>query len=119
MPLAKTATPEVKVEPAATVNPPDSFSRLDIGGVPAEIFGFFDVPMTADEKTVNKLKIISDWASDAGTMGDALLKIRSLETHLGSPNGLNRRYQKVWEYCKMDLYSKELEKRKESLRRRF
>jgi hypothetical protein len=124
MPLAKSA-PDIKVSgisTTATANPPDSFSRLDIGGVPLDIFSAFGVPLDSDEKVVGKLKLISDWAKTEigdGTMGDALLKIRDLETHLGSPSGLNKRYQKVWEYCKMDMYSKELEKKKEALRRRF
>jgi hypothetical protein len=121
MPIARSVPQETSIQVTSVItNPPDSFSRLDVGGVPVDVFSFFDVPMTADEKVVGKLKTISDWAKEEGkTMGDALLKIKSLETHLGSPDGLNKRYQKVWEYCKMDLYSKELDKKKEALRRRF
>jgi hypothetical protein len=119
MPLAKTAIAPPKVSTEPTANPPDTISRLDIAGVPMDIFSYFNVPLNASEREVNKLRIISDWAKDAGTIGDALLKIRSLETHLGSPDGLDKRYQKIWEFCKMDLYSRELEKKKEALRRIF
>jgi hypothetical protein len=120
-PLAKSAT--VTVSPpttAAVVNPPDTISRIDIGGVPADVYNYFNVPLNSSEKEVSKLKLIADWAKEGNeTMGDALLKIRSLETHLGSPNGMEKRYQKIWQYCKMDMYSKELDKKKEALRRRF
>lgn len=125
MGIAKSATSNTvttQVSAPATQNPPDSISRLDIGGVPVDVFSAFNVPLSAGEKEVAKLKTIADWArvtTDNGTLGDMLLKIRSLENHLGSPDGLNKRYQKLWEYCKMDMYSRELEKKKEALRRRF
>ena len=64
MPLAKSATVEApKSTLVTTTSSPDMSSvRLDIGGVPVDIFSAFDVPMTASEKEVAKLKTIADWA---------------------------------------------------------
>jgi hypothetical protein len=120
MPIAKSAAPEVRSTPQVTQNPPDSISRLDIGGVPVDVYNYFGTPLNSDEKVVNKLKVIADWAKlGGGTDGDMMLRIRQLENHLGSPDGLDRRYEKLFNYCKMDLYSRELDKKKEALRRRF
>ena len=124
MPLAKSAPSKVEVTPTRTNTTSSvelsSNGRLDIGGVPVDIFSAFDVPMTASVKEVAKLKTISDWAKiGTETMGDALMKIRELRNHLGSPEGLEKNYMKVWKYCTMDLYSRELEKNKLALRRRF
>ena len=121
-PLAKSATVEApKSTPVTTTPSPDMSSvRLDIGGVPLDIFNAFDVPMTASEKEVAKLKTIADWAKiGTESMGDALIKIRDLRNHLGSPEGMEKSYMKAWKYCTMDLYSQELEKKKLALRRRF
>jgi hypothetical protein len=121
MPLAKTSEPTLDIVPTqtrTTDNP--ATGSLDMGGVPVDIFNAFDVSMSSDEKVVAKLKTISDWAKDGTeTMGDALLKIRDLRNHLGSPEGMEKNYMKVWKYCTMDLYIKETEKKKLALRRRF
>lgn len=121
MPLAKTAvteTPQVVI----TQNPPDSISRLDVAGVPVSVYDYFSVPLNLKEKEVNKLKIITDWAKTEvkeGTEGDLLAKISELERHLGSPDGLQKRYDKMFNYCKMTMYMREIEKKREALRRRF
>jgi hypothetical protein len=123
MPLAKSSTIQVTPTPTVSTSSAEintSTARLDIGGVPVDIFSAFDVPMTASEKEVAKLKTIADWAKiGTETMGDALLKIRDLRNHLGSPEGMEKSYMKAWKYCTMDLYSQELEKKKLALRRRF
>jgi hypothetical protein len=123
MPLAKSAVVTEQPKVTITQNPPDSISRMDIAGVPVSVYEYFSAPLNLEEKEVNKLKTITDWAKVSvpkdATEGDLLLLIRNLETYLGSPDGLQKRYDKLFNYCKMDLYSKELDKKKEALRRRF
>lgn len=121
MPLAKTAdTLSVQVTPS--VNPPDNMSRLDIGGVPVSVYEFFDAPLTIPEKEVGKLKVIVDWAKSEvkdGTEGDLLLKIRDLRNHLGSPDGFQKQYDKLYNYCKMTMQMREIEKKRDALSRRY
>lgn len=124
MPLAKSApAPEVAVSAPVITSNQISTSRLDIGGVPADIYGFFSVPMDMPEKEVAKLKVISDWAraevGAEGTEGDMLQKLCLLQSHLGYGSGLEKPYDKIFNYCKMGMYMKELEKRRDALRRRF
>ena len=122
MPLAKTAPQPVAEKPVSSVQPPDTISRLDIAGVPVDIYNYFGVSLNTGEREVNKLKVITDWAkseTEGGTDGDMMLKISQLERHLGSPDGLQKRYDKLFNYCKMAMYSKELNKKMEALRRRF
>jgi hypothetical protein len=110
---ATEVTTPVNVE-ASGVTP-----RMDISSVPVDIFNHFNVPLSATEKEVSKLKVISNWAKDGSeTMGDALMKIKRLEDYLGYANRLEG-YSRIWEYCKMDSIQKELAKKKESLRRSF
>jgi len=123
MPIAKTAeiTNPIPIE-SITTNPPDSISRLDVGGVPLSVYSFFSAPLTLESREVSKLKIISDWAKNEigkeGTEGDMLTRIRQLETHLGSPSGFDKRYDKMFNYCRMTLYIREIEKRRDALTRR-
>jgi len=104
-------------------NPPDSISRLDIGGVPVDVYTFFDTPLNSDEKVVNKLKVITNWAKSEvgidGTDGDMLLKIRDLRNHLGAPDSMQKQYDKLFNYCKMTMYIKEVEKKRDALSRRY
>jgi len=121
MPIAKTAEQHTQTV-SPVVNPPDSVSRLDVGGVPVSVYNFFDAPLNLSEKEVNKLKVITDWAKSEvkdGTEGDLLLKIRDLKNHLGASDGLQKQYDKVFNYCKMSMYIKEIEKKRDALSRRF
>lgn len=120
MGLAKTA--EVSEQVVNSVNPPDTTSRLDIGGVPLSVFSLFEAPLNIKEKEVGKLKTITDWAKSKvpeGTEGDVLLKIRELRNHLGAPDGLQKQYDKLYNYCKMSMHISELEKRRDALSRRY
>ncbi len=122
MPIAKQAPQPTTGITTPTIQPPDTISRLDVGGVPVDVFGFFDVSLSAEEKEVSKLKTIYDWSkieTESGTLGDILTKIRHLETYLGAPVGLEKRYNKLYNYCKMSLIMREIDKKRESLRRHF
>jgi hypothetical protein len=121
--LAKTAEKVEQPTPTVITNPPDSVSRLDVSGVPVAVYDFFGTSFNIKEKEVHKLKVITDWAKseigDNGTEGDMLIKIRDLRNHLGSPDGLQKQYDKLFNYCRMAMHTKEVQKKMEALRRRF
>jgi len=123
MALAKTSQVAEPISIPVSVQPPDTISRLDVGGVPVSVYSFFSAPLDMNEREINKLKVITNWAKSEigkdGTEGDMITKISQLETHLGSPSGLDKRYDKLFNYCKMTMYIREIEKKREALRRRF
>ena len=124
MPLAKSApTTTIERQTSPTIVSDPIHQGLSLGGVPVDVYSYFNVPLAnQSEREIGKLKDIVEWARNEtgdGSIGDVLNKIRTLETHLGSPSGTDKRYDKLYNYCKMSLHIKELEKRRESLRRAF
>lgn len=121
MPLAKSATVEETPKPIITQNPPDSISHLEVSSVSPDMYSFFSLPLSADEKDVNKLKVISDWAkaeTNGGSDGDMLQKVCDLRTKLGY-SGTDNPIDKIFNYCRMTMYMREIEKRRDALSRRF
>jgi len=120
MPLAKSAVVETPVVQVSQ-NPPDSISRLDIGGVPIDLYRTFDLPLgTLPEKEVSKLKDIYEWSKiglDEPTIGNSLLKLRNLDLRLGSALIGQSKINKLWNWIRMDLQTEELKKRQRALER--
>lgn len=121
MPLAKSAVVEESPKPTTAHNPPDSISNLEVSSVPPDMYSFFSLPLSADEKDINKLKVISDWAkteTNGGSEGDMLQKLCDLRTKLGY-SGTDNPIDKIFNYCRMTMYMREIEKRRDALSRRF
>lgn len=120
MPLAKTAVQELSQPATITPQPPDTLSRLDIGGVPVDLFRTFDLPLTLPEKEVNKLKDIYEWSKiglDEPTIGNSLIKIRNLELRLGSASTGKEKINKLWNWVRMAMNMEELKRRQIALER--
>jgi len=121
MPIVKsiiTTEPEIQGKISDEI-----ISNFNISGVPIDVFSHFSVPLSMNnDREIDKLKEIYVWArqeTNNGTLGDILQKIRHLETELGSPSGIDKRYDKLYRYCTISLKMKELDKRREALRRIF
>lgn len=105
MPLAQSTPSKV-----AEVTPMNSKATdtansgsLGMGQVPFETYRFFGVnPGTADQKDLNQIKDVYDWASkDSNGLGDSLYKLRQLEIKLGQPPLGETRYSKMWNYVRI------------------
>jgi hypothetical protein len=84
-------------------------------GVAVDIYRHFNVQMeTADSKTKDMLKDVSEWAFEGESIGDGLQKIRNLERKLGM-SGYRETYSKVWNWIKLQKQVDELTKRQNSL----
>jgi len=119
MPLVKSAVQEVS-QPIPSVQPPDTISRLDIGGVPVDLFRTFDLQLELPEKDMEKLKDIYEWSKiglDEPTIGNSLIKIRNLELRLGSSSMGKEKINKLWNWIRMDMNIKEIRKRQIALER--
>ena len=78
-----------------------------------DVFRFFSVdPFAEKDPYVHKqINEISSWAKEDGkTVGDALWKIRKMETKLGVPQVGETRYTKMYNYVKMAKITESLEK---------
>lgn len=116
MPIAKTAVKEVQKEVKHEPAPPVVASH---DNVPYDIYAKFGVDFNASVQTKDRLREIYEWAKDGSeTIGDALMKISDLESQLGY-SGFDKLHDKMWNYIRLDKHVKELEKRKQSMRKRW
>jgi hypothetical protein len=94
------------------------------GAIPVDVLTYFDVPLSSqNDKEMAKLKEIHKWARDTAgpdaTIGDLMQRIASLDRELGYATDMNRRYDKVFNYCVLSSRIKDLDNRRDALRRRF
>ena len=85
--------------------------------IPPDIYRFFGMPMYEEDQSVtNKLEKISKWATgDTETMGDALLKLKHLEIELGIPTGNQTRWDKLFNWVRIQETIEELRKKQKAL----
>ena len=84
--------------------------------VPIDIYRFFGADFNLPTEDVVKLEEISTWAlGKEDSIGDALIKLRNLEVKLGMPRGNETRYDKIFNWVKMQKAVEEIQKRQDSL----
>lgn len=101
---------QVQVQPAQNIESRPSFNHENIS---YDVFRFFSVDPFAnkDPYVAKQIGEISNWAKeDTKDVGDALWKIRKMETKLGIPANGETRYTKMYNYIKMAKITQSLEK---------
>jgi len=124
MPTAKSApapqTNEVKSEPVHSGDAPQQVGNtMEFAGIPVDMYRYFGIDLgSGDEKELNKVKEIYEWAKkDSESLGDAMTKISRLERQLGSPHINETRHTKMWLWVKLTRQMEDLDKRRESMRK--
>jgi len=91
--------------------------------VPVDIYRHFGVELgTTSQKELLKLRDIYKWIearTEEKTIGNVLTKISVLENELGVPHIGERRYDKIWQWLKLQNHVDELTKRQKALQGRF
>lgn len=117
MPLAKSVIQETKPQPPS--NPIETTEVLAIDGIPLDIGNLFDVDLhKMNDKEKSKLKELYEWAVgevEEKTLGNVMLKIRELERRMGQSRTGSESYNRLWNWVKMEKYSREIKKRQEAL----
>ena len=116
--LAKSATSAVPVQaPVHTTTQGVTTTQWD--DIPVDIYRFFGEQLgNLEGREKDKVKSVSEWAFDGvETTGDAMIKLRNLEMKLGSPSGNEKRYDRLYNWVKMDRQIQDMRKRQEALRR--
>lgn len=107
------------VEVRIPQEPIETTEVLASDGVPLDIGRYFEIDLfKMEEKEKNKLREIYKWAEDEveeKTLGNILIKIRDLEAKMGMSRMGSERYNRLWNWVKMDKISKEIKKRQEAL----
>ena len=100
MPIAKTA--ETIREVAVKQTPASEPLPINEEVIHPEFYRFFNVNPVGDDQS-SLLKTISKWAlgEEDKSVGNALRKIRSLETKLGVPNAGETRLSKIYNYIRI------------------
>ncbi len=118
MPLAKSAQ-EQHLEPK-----PQQLSKsegiMEYNGVPVDVLRFFNTDFNLPNKDMDKLVDIYSWAKNGLeelTMGNVLQKISSLEVRLGAPHLNESRYDKLWNWVKLESQINDLRKQQEAYKR--
>jgi hypothetical protein len=119
--IAKSASVDGKpyVVPAPVHKEPTSISTTIYDNIPVDVYRFFGAQLgELSDKDMDKLSLISDYAfKDSETVGDGLLKLRNLEMKLGSPSLGEKRYDRLFNWIKMQKQIDDMKKRQEALRR--
>jgi len=116
--LAKSAdSVAVTVAPVHTTTQAVTTHQWD--DIPVDIYRFFGEQLgNLEGREKDKVKSVSDWAfQGTETVGDAMIKLRNLEMKLGSPSGNEKRYDRLYNWVKMDRQIQDMRKRQEALRR--
>ena len=116
MPLAKTAEQAVPQVAPITDHPEVKETPIVYDGVPMDMYAYFGLDMhRVGQSTKDKLRDIFEWSrGESPSLGEALIKVRDLESQLGS-GGYETKYDKMWRYIRLSQNIKELDKRRESL----
>jgi len=116
--LAKSAAPTVAT-PAPSHVTTQGISSTTWDDIPVDIYRFFGEQIgNLEGREKDKVKSVSEWAFDGvETTGDAMIKLRNLEMKLGSPSGNEKRYDRLFNWVKMDRQIQDMRKRQEALRR--
>jgi hypothetical protein len=81
--------------------------------VPIDVYGFFDIPpYSLEGKDLDTIKEISDWAlGESKSLGDAMVKLRSVESRIGHGRLSDNKMGKIYGYIKLDKQINDLIKR--------
>lgn len=115
--IAKSAPNENQAHHAALVEHMPFAQVQRNSTVPPDVYRFFGMPMWEEDQSVtNKLEKISKWAMDTSeTLGDGLMKMKNLEIHLGVPTGNQSRYDKMFNWVRIQETIDEMRKKQEAL----
>lgn len=125
MPIAPSTPQQTVSKPSEPAKYSQSINKSDLGtisynGVPVDVFRMFNADIgTVDEKDIGKMNDICKWASSKCedlTIGNMMQKISSLERQLGSPHIGQNRWDKMWNWVKMNNTIEDLRKRQDSMR---
>lgn len=116
--LAKSAAQAVSA-PAPITQTTQGISATTWDDIPVDVYRFFGEQLgNLEGREKDKIKAVSDWAfSSSETTGDAMIKLRNLEMKLGSPTGNEKRYDRLYNWVKMEKQIIDMRKRQEALRR--
>ena len=116
--LAKSATSAIPVS-APVHQTTQGVSASPWDDIPVDVYRFFGEQIgNLDGRDKDKVKAVSDWAFEGVEgCGDAMIKLRNLEMKLGSPTGNEKRYDRLYNWVKMDRQIQDMRKRQEALRR--
>jgi predicted porin len=116
--LAKSATSAVPVQAPVHITT-QGVTTTQWDDIPVDIYRFFGEQLgNLEGREKDKVKSVSDWAfQGTETVGDAMIKLRNLEMKLGSPSGNEKRYDRLYNWVKMDRQIQDMRKRQEALRR--
>jgi hypothetical protein len=119
--IAKSASVDGKpyVVPAPVHKDTTSISTTTYDNIPVDVYRFFGTQLgEVSDKDMDKLSLISDYAfREVETVGDGLLKLRNLEMKLGSPSLGEKRYDRIFNWVKLQKNIDDMRKRQEALRR--
>ena len=120
MPIAKSAPQSVPLSTNQLNHsvPDAGGGSFEYNGVPVDVYGFFGVEFDSlDAKDIGKLREIYSWAKEeSDTLGDAMEKIARIERQIGY-SGLDKRYDRVWNWVSITNKMKDLDKRRNALKR--
>lgn len=116
--LAKSASQSTPVQ-APVHQTTQGISATVWDDIPVDVYRFFGEQLgNLDGREKDKVKAVSEWAfKDSETTGDAMIKLRNLEMKLGSPTGNEKRYDRLYNWVKMEKQIMDMRKRQEALRR--
>ena len=129
MPLAKSA-PQEPTGPTEHQEVTDTTGSIpsseDVFSVPLQIYRYFsEVKEKIDTKDAAKIKDIFNYAKefisekgDEPSVGNILEKISEIEHRLGAPHFNERRYDKLWNYIKIEMHINDMRKQQDALRNR-
>lgn len=116
--IAKSAE-QTKPTPAPVITNSTQLNTTTYDNIPVDVYRFFGENIGSLEgREKDKLTAISEWAfRDSETVGDGLIKLRNLEMKLGSPSIGEKRYDRLFNWVKMQKQIEDMQKRQEALRR--
>ena len=116
-PQPSTQTTTTTPTPTSTETPAGT---LIWEGVPIDLYRQWNINLgTIPQQEISKLKDIYEWAKtkcDEPTIGNVLQKISSLENSLGSPAIGEKRWDKVWNFIRLQRQIDDLEKRRDAIK---
>ena len=118
--IAKTAISTVSVPIVLDGSTKPMEMNADKPSIPTDMYRHFNLDWATEEKTINKLRDIYDWAgkdlvgSDY-TVGNVMQNIGRLERKLGASTGSQEMYDKLWNWVKMEASIEDIRKRQANI----
>lgn len=119
MSLAKSA-PSVAPIKLDTTKPDQAISTFLYDGVDVAIYNMFDIDLgKASDVEKSRLKDIFEWSmQDGKSIGDGMMKIKTLENKLGQPPIGMSRVSKLWNWISIQRKIDDMTKRQDALENR-